>query len=308
MCGENIDRQIQQERRAILELTFEEFQTRRMGFFTHLHHLFTHLHHLFSGDESLERQRKRAQKGAEVTVEPEDNSECGSFNMVEGSYFSVVDVVSTGVGIDVMYTVITTNGERHEVRREYLRHRKWHRIAFWQVTNDKKHDCWSSQAFADKRLNFFDIFNKDGFDAAREFAWNDRAEQQRKKMKTKKLEAASSRGVITYDSISLNTNVDLNVNVVVSNVAAVSAAKRPASRENKMTGTRSDDLQQKFEEWYAHLQHEKFWAWLEESDNATHFKSKENLNFWSERPSQEHCNFLRTVWVEYGCPGHGKGP
>jgi len=127
-------------------------------------------------------------------------------------------------------------------------------------------------------------------------------------MKTKKLEAASSRGVITYDSISLNTNVDLNVNVVVSNVAAVSAAKRPASRENKMTGTRSDDLQQKFEEWYAHLQHEKFWAWLEESDNATHFKSKENLNFWSERPSQEHCNFLRTVWVEYGCPGHGKGP
>ena len=72
--------------------------------------------------------------------------------------------------------------------------------------------------------------------------------------------------------------------------------------------TCSDDLQQKFEEWYAQLQHEKFWAWLEESDNATHFKSKENLNFWSERPSQEHCNFLRTVWVEFGCPGHGKGP
>jgi len=57
-----------------------------------------------------------------------------------------------------------------------------------------------------------------------------------------------------------------------------------------------------------HLQHEKFCAWLEQSDNATHFKSKENLNFWSKRPSQEHCNFLRSVWVEYGCPGHGKGP
>jgi len=81
-----------------------------------------------------------------------------------------------------------------------------------------------------------------------------------------------------------------------------------ASRENKMTGTRSNDLQQKFEEWYVHFQHEKFWEWLEESDDATHFKSKENLNFWSERLSQEHRNFLRTVWVEYGCPGHGKSP
>jgi len=109
-------------------------------------------------------------------------------------------------------------------------------------------------------------------------------------------------------SISLNTDVDLDVAAAVSIIAAVSAAKRPASRKNEMTGTRSDDLKLKFEECYAHLQNEKLWAWLKESDNATHFKSKENLNFWSERPSQEHCNFQRTVWVEYGCPGHGKGP
>jgi len=126
---------------------------------------------------SLWKDREGAfKKGAEVTVEPEVNSECGSVDVVEGSYFAVADFGSTGVGIDVMYTVITTNGERHEVRREYFRHRKWHRIAFLQVTNDKKHDCWSSQAFAYKRLNFFDIFDKEGFDAAREFARNDRAE------------------------------------------------------------------------------------------------------------------------------------
>jgi hypothetical protein len=35
------------------------------------------------------------------------------------------------------------------------------------------------------------------------------------------------------------------------------------------------------------VQDEKFWAWQQGTDNATHFKSKENLNFWSERP-QNH--------------------
>ncbi len=38
-----------------------------------------------------------------------------------------------------------------------------------------------------------------------------------------------------------------------------------------------------------------------------HFKSKENLNFWSERPA-EYVKWLKMVWVEFGCPGHGKGP
>jgi hypothetical protein len=42
-------------------------------------------------------------------------------------------------------------------------------------------------------------------------------------------------------------------------------------------------------------------------NNATHFKSKENLNFWSERPDQ-YAEWLKMVWVEFGCPDHGKGP
>ena len=64
-----------------------------------------------------------------------------------------------------------------------------------------------------------------------------------------------------------------------------------------------------FEKWYAEVKQERFWPWLEETDNATHFKSKENLLFWSERPSKYKENeFIKMVWVEYGCPGHGKGP
>jgi hypothetical protein len=62
----------------------------------------------------------------------------------------------------------------------YLSHRKWYRIVFLQVTNDKKHDCWSSQTFASRRLEFYDIFHKKGLDETLKFAWNDEAETERK--------------------------------------------------------------------------------------------------------------------------------
>jgi hypothetical protein len=51
---------------------------------------------------------------------------------------------------------------------------------------------------------------------------------------------------------------------------------------------------------------QSFWAWLQHTDNATHFKSKENVNFWSERPGQ-HAKWLKMVGVEFGCSGHEKG-
>ncbi len=47
-------------------------------------------------------------------------------------------------------------------------------------------------------------------------------------------------------------------------------------------------------------------GWLQQTDNATHFKSKEprNLNFWFERPGQD-TECFKMVWVEFGCPDHG---
>ena len=125
-------------------------------------------------------------------------------------------------------------------------------------------------------------------------------------MEAKQSEAVSSGGVIANDSISLNTDVDLHVAAAVSIVAVVSAAKRPASRENKMTGTRSDDLQQKFEEWYAHLQHEKFWAWLEESDNATHFKSKETSIFGQRDRARSTAIFCEQCGWSMDVPATGR--
>ena len=70
---------------------------------------------------------------------------------------------------------------------------------------------------------------------------------------------------------------------------------------------RCDVSEEEFERRHAQVQDEKFCVWQQGTDNATHFKSKENLNFWSERP-HNHSAWLKMVWVEFGCPGHRKGP
>eukprot|EP00966_Prymnesium_polylepis_P235790 5453297-Prymnesium_polylepis.1 len=61
-----------------------------------------------------------------------------------------------------------------------------------------------------------------------------------------------------------------------------------------------------FATWLQKLELEKFWSWLEDTDNATHFKSKEMLHYWSTRI--DAIEFIKMVWVEFGCPAHGKGP
>ena len=48
-----------------------------------------------------------------------------------------------------------------------------------------------------------------------------------------------------------------------------------------------DISEEEFERRHTLVQDENFWVWLEGTDNATHFKSKDNLNFWSKRP-QNH--------------------
>eukprot|EP00966_Prymnesium_polylepis_P083036 1923507-Prymnesium_polylepis.1 len=40
--------------------------------------------------------------------------------------------------------------------------------------------------------------------------------------------------------------------------------------------------------------------------DATHFKSAKQLHYWSKRKAE--VEFLRMLWIEFGCPGHGKLP
>jgi hypothetical protein len=149
-----------------------------------------------------------------------------------------------------MCTVRTTDGEVSLVKREYLRNRKWYRIAFLQVTNDKKHDCWSSQAFASHRLEFYDIFHTKGPDETLKFAWNDEAETARKRA-----------ALMTENSRCVPATAGTGASGASIKGQAVAAV---------VTTLRDEDA--------------KFWSCQQGTDNPTYFKSKENLNFWSERP------------------------
>ena len=65
-------------------------------------------------------------------------------------------------------------------------------------------------------------------------------------------------------------------------------------------------LNKQFEHWVLQLDRGKFWAWLGHSDNASHFKSGPMMHYWSGKMSE--LAFLKAVWIDFGCPGHGKGP
>ena len=58
--------------------------------------------------------------------------------------------------------------------------------------------------------------------------------------------------------------------------------------------------------WLSLVDEAKLWAWLGHSDNASHFKSGLMMHYWSGLMSR--IDFLKAVWIEFGCPGHGKGP
>jgi|TARA_B110001469_G_scaffold92372_1_gene87964 hypothetical protein len=62
----------------------------------------------------------------------------------------------------------------------------------------------------------------------------------------------------------------------------------------------------RFEQWLLEFDENRFWAWLGHSDNATHFKSSGMFYYWSNVST--HHEFLKHLWISFGCPGHGKGP
>ena len=235
-------------------------------------------------------------KGAEVTVEPSERSPITA-ELVPDAYFAVVHVGSVEVGADVEYTVRLNSGELRKVRRGLLRHRKWHRIAFLQFTNDKKHDHWSSTAFATGRQEFFQVWNDSGRTAALEFARSDLADTKRKEAEAAAAQHKSERAA----AAAADPELALAAKIAAACQRHIHVANLPRPHIPK-----SGPTDQEFDEWYASLDKQSFWAWIEGSDNATHFKAKENLHYWSTRI--EKIAFIKMVWVGFGCPGHGKGP
>lgn len=246
--------------------------------------------------------------GTEVTVEPYDTGTPPSIEPAEGSYFAVIRVGSLEVGPDVLYTVQrtgvrdTNNMAAIQVRRKQLRERRWHTTAFIGVTNEKRHDGWTTQAMIDWQLKY----------------WKQRATCScaTSEQGPDALPLPGSSSV--YDANQMHTVRDQ----LTYNMAEVSVHKkgtaysstmeaeqdesRPTATERRVVKIPSSDVDQiRLDEWRERFGKIPFSAWSHHSDNATHFKSGKMFHYWSRRPVDTE--FLKTVWVGFGCPGHGKG-
>ena len=171
-----------------------------------------------------------------------------------GSFFAVVEVGSREVGSDITYTVRMSDGELIRVQRQHLRRRRWYRIAFLQVTNDKKHDCYSSQAFADRRLWFFEIWQEHGLDEALEFSLEDGAEKARRASDRQAQAASTSK-----QAAESACPADVNVAAAISIAASANAAKTRSCREPR-PGILDFMSPEHFEKWYVEVKQERFWA------------------------------------------------
>lgn len=156
--------------------------------------------------------------GTMVTVQ-KDEDDFNADEPTEGAFYAVVQTPPLSPSEPQLYSVkvyghssLPDEHEIHGINRERLRHRKWRTTATIGVTDEKRHDAWTTQHFL--------------------------------------------------------------------------------------------DLQ--FRHWLCVLDREQFWSWVGHSDNASHFKSGAMMNYWSGKMGE--LDFLKTCWIEFGCPGHGKGP
>ena len=106
----------------------------------------------------------------------------------------------------------------------------------------------------------------------------------------------------TGDAPELDATADAAANAAATNAAAT-ATPPTASAISAATIAITDP---KFGKFLAELDFEKFNTWLGHADNAVHLKSSNNLHWWSNQ--QDTLTFIHTIWVQYGCPGKGKGP
>jgi hypothetical protein len=140
------------------------------------------------------------------------------------------------------------------VRRNNLHHRKWYRLEFLQVTNDKKHNCWSSQAFASRRLVFYDIFHTQGLEEALKFALHDEAEAECKKAAELAQHAQSTAAAV--DSVSNGASIQGQTATVV--LAAERETRAPVVHQERRR--RCEVSEEEFERRQTLVKHQSFWT------------------------------------------------
>ena len=242
--------------------------------------------------------------GAEVTVQPED-APVDSIAYVKGSYFGMVVEGTSEAGEGVEYIVKQPNGTEETVPRRRLRHRVWHRVAFLGVTNEKQHVAVTTQAFFSRQLEFWRIWKKEGRAAALAFAAHDRATVASAADGAAVADAAAT-ATADADADDSADAADAAAPADVDAAVAADAAAAKAAATTRATAAALRAANPEFAQFLDELDHEQFWAWVGHSDNATHFKSSGNLHWWSNQ--QDTLDFISSIWIQYGCPGKGKGP
>jgi len=266
----------------------------------------------------------------EVTVQPGDAKE-GSICYVAGSYFAVVQEGSTSVGPDVPYLVRRPDGSTESVPRHRLRHRLWHHVAFLGVTNEKQHVATTTQAFFSRQLEFWRLWNDEGRDAAHAFAARDRASPPQPSIADTaedgttgpaKTSVGGDAEMATEEPGEMDASENGDAEMATAEAGEVDAADVAAANTAaaKIAATATPPTaaaisaaaithaDPKFGAFLAELDFEEFVAWLGHADNATHFKSSNNqaIHWWSNQ--RDTLSFIRSIWIQYGCPGKGKGP
>lgn len=247
----------------------------------------------------------------EVTVQPADAPE-DSTQYVKGSFFAVVQEGSTVVGPDVPYLVKKPDGSTETVPRHRLRHRLWHHVAFLGVTNEKQHVATSTQTFFARQLEFWRLWNDRGRNAAHAFASNDRATMPPPATAEEAATRAEMQAEVTAEEMPAAEETNIGEETDASDVAAANATDATAaatavpSTAAAISAAAIALADPKFGAFLADLDEEVFTALLGHTDNASHFKSSNNLHWWSN--TLDTLSFLRSIWIQYGCPGKGKGP
>ena len=256
-----------------------------------------------------DRQGALAAK-TEVTVQPSDAPE-ESIKYVKDSYFAVVLEGSTAVGAEVPYVVRRPDGSTETVPRYRLRQRLWHCVAFLGVTNEKQHVATTTQTFFARELEFWRLWNDKGRDAAHAFAANDRASAPSPTAADAAATKADAMETAAQETREVDEQMGTEVEedaapTAAANAAATAAAANASPPTAAAISAAAIALEDsKFGAFLASLDEETFTCLLGHYDNASHFKSSNNLHWWSMQ--QDILSYLRTIWVQFGCPGKGKG-
>ena len=229
----------------------------------------------FWKDRTSELPRK-----AEVTVEPEGLSVVDAEVPAAGSFYAMIDAGSTAAG----YSVVDANGVPVPglVARERLRHRRWDTTAFVGFTNEKRHDGASSQHMINWQLKNY---------------WAPRAAAA-KDAKAATTSPEASPATVTTAATAAPPAASPGCRPIITPATPISAVR---------TSVPSPAIaDRRFKQWLLEQDMSEFWCWVGHSDNATHFKSGKMFHYWSNLTRD--IEFVKMVWINFGCPGHGKGP